>query len=166
MRSKSHWTGESTAAAEDFTLALCSQADDAEALAGRGWAYVALEANALAERDFERAVQLKPGDADALLGRAYVRVKAGSSTDGLRDAEAALRFGPRQPDLLYNAARVFARAARRYESDPARQSPTAQAFDCSSPVLKIQSLSPSAAPTKPSTEIDIFIISFRITKYL
>jgi eukaryotic-like serine/threonine-protein kinase len=114
--------GDSALAAEDFTRALGLAADDAAALIGRGWAYVVLEANTLAERDFERAVRLDPASADALIGRAYIRVKAGSPADGLRDAEAALRSGAREPQLLYNAARVFARAARRSETDPAKQS--------------------------------------------
>jgi tetratricopeptide (TPR) repeat protein len=111
--------GDPAAAVEDFTQALALEPDNPVALAGRGWAYVVLEANSLAERDFDHAVHLEPASGDALLGRAYVRVKAGSFADGMRDAEAALRVGPRRPELLYNAARVFARAARRLESDPA-----------------------------------------------
>jgi tetratricopeptide (TPR) repeat protein len=119
-------TGDAAAAVEDFTIALGLRPDDTAALGGRGWAYVVLEANSLAERDFERAVRLNPASADALLGRAYTRVKAGSANDGLRDVEAALRLGPRKPQLLYNAARVFARAALRSENDPAKQSMSAR----------------------------------------
>jgi tetratricopeptide (TPR) repeat protein/tRNA A-37 threonylcarbamoyl transferase component Bud32 len=116
--------GDPALASEDFTRALGLVPDDSVALAGRGWAYVVMEANSLAERDFDRAVRLDPGSADALLGRAYIRVKIGSPADGLHDAEAALHLGPREPPLLYNAARVFARAARRWETDPAKQGPS------------------------------------------
>jgi tetratricopeptide (TPR) repeat protein/tRNA A-37 threonylcarbamoyl transferase component Bud32 len=116
--------GDPVMAVEDFTLALGFAADDPLALAGRGWAYVVQDANSFAERDFEKAVRLDPGNADALLGRAYVRVKIGSPIEGLRDAETALTLGPREPPLLYNAARVFARAARRSETDPAKQNAT------------------------------------------
>ncbi len=117
--------GEHARAAEDFTRALGLRPEDTEALTGRGWAYVALEASVLAERDFDSAVRLEPRNAEALVGRAYARVKSGSEADGLRDAEAALRIGPREADLLCNAARVFARAARRSEGDPGRQGPAA-----------------------------------------
>jgi serine/threonine protein kinase/Flp pilus assembly protein TadD len=113
--------GDHASAAEDFTRALGFNPDDTAALRGRGWSYVVLEANTLAERDFDRAVSLDGRSADALLGRAYVRVKAGSAADGLADVEAALRLGPREPQTLYNAARVFARAARRSETDPGKQ---------------------------------------------
>jgi tetratricopeptide (TPR) repeat protein/tRNA A-37 threonylcarbamoyl transferase component Bud32 len=116
--------GEHAAAAEDFTRSLGFEPDDPAALVGRGWAYVVLEATSLAERDFDRAVKAAPDNADALLGRGYVRVKAGSTADGLRDAEAGLRLRPREPQALYNAARVYARAARRVEDDPARQGPS------------------------------------------
>jgi tetratricopeptide (TPR) repeat protein/tRNA A-37 threonylcarbamoyl transferase component Bud32 len=113
--------GEAAAAADDFTRALEYAPDDAVLLTGRGWAYVVQEASSLAERDFEQAVTLDPGNADALLGRGYIRVKIGSPADGIRDAEAALRLGSRESAILYNAARVFARAARRSEIDPAKQ---------------------------------------------
>jgi tetratricopeptide (TPR) repeat protein/tRNA A-37 threonylcarbamoyl transferase component Bud32 len=118
--------GDAASAADDFTRALGLNPDDPTALVGRGWAYVVLDANSLAERDFDRAVNLDPDDAGALLGRGYVRVKAGSMTDGLRDAETALRANRGDAEFLYNAARVFARAARRAESDPTRQGPTAR----------------------------------------
>jgi hypothetical protein len=42
--------------------------------------------------------------------------------------------------------------------------PTAQALETSSEDLKIQSASPLGPLTKPSTEIDIFIINFRMIK--
>ena len=103
-------------AVDDYTHALGLDPDHA-AFAGRGWAYLALEAPALARADFDRAVSLDAKDSDARIGLAYARVKLGNYREGVEDAEEALRLGPATARNVYNAARVFAGASRHASDD-------------------------------------------------
>jgi tetratricopeptide (TPR) repeat protein len=105
------------AAIDSYTLAL-SLTRDPDALALRGWAYLAFGDVALALRDFEEALALRPGAADPLLGRASARVKLGKVKEALADAEEGLRNGPNTRRPFYLAARVYSQAASRLR-DPA-----------------------------------------------
>jgi tetratricopeptide (TPR) repeat protein len=109
--------GDHAGAAEDYTHALALEPADAGTHAGRGWAYVLLEAPALALRDFDKALELEPQSADACNGRGYARVKLGRYREGARDAEQAVRLGPPDTRTCYNAARALAQAALRAEAD-------------------------------------------------
>src|SRR5262249_49406276 len=74
--------GEMRAAIECYTQSLRSEIGSA-ALRQRGWAYLLVNAPALALADFEDAVQLRPGDGDALVGRADARVNLGHTDEAV-----------------------------------------------------------------------------------
>jgi tetratricopeptide (TPR) repeat protein len=102
--------GHHAAAAEDFTRALELLPDSALCHAGRGWAYLAVDAPGLALGDFEHVLYLDPDDADAYNGRGLARVKRGLLQEGLQDAQRVLGLADAQPLWFYNAARVHAQA--------------------------------------------------------
>jgi tetratricopeptide (TPR) repeat protein len=109
--------GEMRTAIDCYTQSLRTEVGSA-ALRQRGWAYLLVNAPALALADFEDAVRLRPGDGDALVGRADARVNLGHTDDAVADAEAGLRAGPPARRLSYRAARVYAQATGRMLDAP------------------------------------------------
>ena len=106
---------EYASAVEAYSRTLMLKADPrtfthADALTRRGWAYLQLEAHALALADFEEALKRRPAHASSLCGRGNARILLGQVSEAVRDGEAALRLeGATQQEL--QVACIFSRAA-------------------------------------------------------
>jgi tetratricopeptide (TPR) repeat protein len=85
---------------------------NAEWLRYRGWAYLIIQAPALARKDFDDALVINPRDADALNGHGLALARLGEGKNALADAELAVQLGPSDDHhLYYNAARIVALVA-------------------------------------------------------
>jgi eukaryotic-like serine/threonine-protein kinase len=104
-------------AAEDYSHALQSVADDADLYQHRGWAHYFAEAWKLAERDFSKALELDANIGDAITGKGLAAAMLGKYRDALADAEEALRLKPRTPEMMHNTACIFAQAATLAAAD-------------------------------------------------
>ncbi len=117
-------------AINDYTLALGLDPKDSVTHAHRGWAYVALNAWAVAWDNFEKAIQLDPKNPDAHNGRALVRVRRGELEKAVEDVETAMRLASvpgrgamESARLPLIAARVYAEVLGRMDVDPRRVGP-------------------------------------------
>jgi tetratricopeptide (TPR) repeat protein len=118
---------EHASAVEAYTRALMLKADPkstthAEALKGRGWAFLQLEAPRLALADFEAALKQRPADVKALCGRGNARVLRGQVSEAVRDAREALRLAGKG-EVELQAACIYARAAGLLSLTPRARGP-------------------------------------------
>jgi tetratricopeptide (TPR) repeat protein len=129
--------GNAAAALEDYGTALRLEPSSA-AHAFRGWLYLELNSPQLARADFEQAIRLDPGNADARAGRGRTLVAAGEVETAVAEARRAVQLArpyeaadataaPEKARLAYLAAEIYALAAGKVKSGPARSAYQAQA---------------------------------------